>query len=75
MILGSRGVHGVRALGSVSERVAHLPGRLASSASPRRRKLGHSPVEHLRTYAHVVLDRSEIDLDNVLARERVVIPR
>jgi integrase len=26
--------------------------------------LGHSPVEHLRTYAHVVLDRREIDVDN-----------
>ncbi len=24
--------------------------------------LGHSPVEHLRTYAHVVLDRREIDV-------------
>jgi hypothetical protein len=37
--------------------------------------LGHSPVEHLRTFAHVVLDRREIDVENVLGRDRVVIPR
>lgn len=29
--------------------------------------LGHSSQEHLRTYAHVVLDRTEIDYAKVLA--------
>ena len=33
--------------------------------------LGHSPVEHVRTYAHVVLDRREVDYD-MLMRARAV---
>ena len=46
-------------------------------ATPFRRTawLGHFPVEHLRTYVHVVLERSEIDLETVLERDRIVIPR
>ena len=35
--------------------------------------LGHSPVEHLRTYAHVVLDRREIDVEKLLGRNRHVL--
>lgn len=31
--------------------------------------LGHSPVEHLRAYAHVVLDRREIAVEQLLGRE------
>jgi integrase len=34
--------------------------------------LGHSPQEHLRTYAHVVIDRTEVDYANVLGREHTV---
>jgi integrase len=32
--------------------------------------LGHSAQEHLRTYAHVVLDRSEVDYDGLLGRAK-----
>ena len=35
--------------------------------------LGHSPTEHLRTYAHATLaDRSEVDVPNLLERDRAV---
>jgi integrase len=34
--------------------------------------LGHLPQEHLRTYAHVVLDRHELDYCNLLNRDRAV---
>ena len=34
--------------------------------------LGHSAQEHLRTYAHVVIDRSEIDYTDLLADARTV---
>jgi integrase len=36
----------------------HLAGRPAAEAAAQ---LGHSPTEHLRTYAHVVVERREID--------------
>ena len=35
--------------------------------------LGHSPVEHLRTYALVVLDRREVDVEKLLGRNRHVL--
>ncbi len=34
--------------------------------------LGHSTQEHLRTYAHVVIDRSEVDYAAVM-RDRAVL--
>jgi integrase len=34
--------------------------------------LGHSPQEHLRTYAHVVIDRSELDYADLLGDARMV---
>lgn len=37
--------------------------------------LGHSSHEHLRTYAHVVLDRRELDYGELLGRDRVVLAR
>ena len=37
--------------------------------------LGHSPVEHLRTYAHVVLDRREIDVEKLLADAYSIVRR
>jgi integrase len=45
----------------------HLGGVPAAQASAW---LGHSAVEHVRTYAHVVLDRREIDYRRVSA-ERI----
>jgi integrase len=47
----------------------HLAGVSAAEASSR---LGHSPTEHLRTYAHVVLDRREIDRLELLRAVRNV---
>ena len=47
----------------------HLAGVSAAEASSR---LGHSPTEHLRTYAHVVLDRREIDCLELLGAVRSV---
>jgi integrase len=41
----------------------HLSGMPAAEAAA---KLGHSPTEHLRTYAHVVLDRGEIPASSML---------
>jgi hypothetical protein len=32
--------------------------------------LGHSPQEHLRTYAHVIIDRDEINLSAMLETEQ-----
>jgi integrase len=40
----------------------HLSGMPAAEAAA---KLGHSPTEHLRTYAHVVLDRTEIPVSTM----------
>ena len=37
--------------------------------------LGHSPVEHLRTDAHVVLDRREIDVEKLLADAHSIVRR
>jgi hypothetical protein len=34
--------------------------------------LGHSAQEHLRTYAHVVADRAELDYADLLADARLV---
>ena len=34
-------------------------------------KLGHSPQVHLGLYAHVVLDRSEVDHAAMLERDRL----
>jgi integrase len=46
----------------------HLGGVPAAQAAAW---LGHSPVEHVRTYAHVVLDRRELDYAALLrARKR-----
>jgi integrase len=42
----------------------HLGGVPAAQASAW---LGHSAQEHLRTYAHAVLDRTEIDYGGTLA--------
>jgi hypothetical protein len=37
--------------------------------------LGHSPQEHLKTYAHATLsDRSEIDDADMLGRDRTTLP-
>jgi integrase len=50
----------------------HLSGMPAAEAAG---KLGHSPTEHLRTYAHVVLDRTEIPastLVDTLGNDRAV---
>ena len=47
----------------------HLQGVAAAEAASW---LGHSAREHLRTYAHVVIDRTEIDYANVLGREHTV---
>jgi integrase len=43
----------------------HLAGYPAAEAAGW---LGHSPQEHLRTYAHVVLDRREVDHAKMLGR-------
>jgi integrase len=48
----------------------HLAGYPAAEAAAW---LGHSPQEHLRTYAHVVLDRRELDYATLLGRDRVVL--
>lgn len=48
----------------------HLAGHTAAEAASW---LGHSPAEHLRTYAHVVLDRREIDVETLLGRDRMVL--
>jgi hypothetical protein len=34
--------------------------------------LGHSAQEHLRTYAHVVIDRRELDYADLLGDARMV---
>jgi integrase len=49
----------------------HLGGMPAAEAA---QKLGHSPQEHLRTYAHVVIDRREIDY-LALLDDRTVLPQ
>lgn len=49
----------------------HLSGVPVAEAANR---LGHSAQEHLKTYAHVVLDRSEIDYSELLGEARVVPP-
>ena len=50
----------------------HLPGVPVAEAAAW---LGHSPNEHLRTYAHASLvDRREIGATNLLDRDRAVIP-
>lgn len=36
--------------------------------------LGHSPQEHLKTYAHVVLDRSEVDYRSLIGGRAVLPP-
>jgi integrase len=41
----------------------HLAGSPAAEAAGW---LGHSPQEHLRTYAHVLIDRTEINLSEML---------
>jgi hypothetical protein len=33
---------------------------------------GHSPQEHLRTYAHVLIDRRELDHRNLLGFEQMM---
>jgi hypothetical protein len=33
----------------------------------------HSAQEHLRTYAHVMLDRTELDYSKLLGRDRMVL--
>jgi len=48
----------------------HLGGVAAAQAAAW---LGHSPQEHLRTYAHVVLDRRELDYAKLLGRDRTVL--
>jgi len=47
----------------------HLQGVPAAEAASW---LGHSAQEHLRTYAHVVIDRTEVDYANVLGDARTV---
>ncbi len=47
----------------------HLQGVPAAEAASW---LGHSAQEHLRTYAHVVIDRTEVDYPNVLGDARTV---
>lgn len=49
----------------------HLGGLPAAQASAW---LGHSAQEHLRTYAHAVLDRTEIDYENFSASDLRNIP-
>lgn len=44
----------------------HLGGVPAAQASAW---LGHSAQEHLRTYAHAVLDRTELDYEDALKSE------
>jgi integrase len=48
----------------------HLSGVPAAQAAGW---LGHSAQEHLRTYAHVMLDRTELDYSKLLDRDRVVL--
>ncbi len=50
----------------------HLAGVPAAEAAAW---LGHSAQEHLRTYAHVVLDRTELDYPDMLGDARAVIHR
>ena len=47
----------------------HLQGVPAAEAAAW---LGHSAQEHLRTYAHVVFDRTEVKYANVIGREHTV---
>ena len=48
----------------------HLSGVPAAQAAGW---LGHSPQEHLRTYAHVMLDRTELDYASLLGDDRTVL--
>ena len=48
----------------------HLSGVPAAQAAGW---LGHSAQEHLRTYAHVMLDRTELDYTSLLADDRMVL--
>jgi integrase len=50
----------------------HLGGMPVAEACSH---LGHSPQVHLGLYAHVVLDRTELDYATMLERDRTVIPR
>lgn len=47
----------------------HLSGVPAAQAAGW---LGHSAQEHLRTYAHVMIDRTELDYPEMLERARLV---
>lgn len=47
----------------------HLSGVPAAQAAGW---LGHSAQEHLRTYAHVMIDRTELDYPKLLDRERMI---
>ena len=48
----------------------HLSGVPAAQAAGW---LGHSAQEHLRTYAHVMLDRTELDYAKLLGDDRTVL--
>jgi integrase len=48
----------------------HLGGVPAAQASGW---LGHSAQEHLRTYAHAMLDRTELDYSKLLGSDRTVL--
>jgi integrase len=50
----------------------HLGGVPAAQAAGW---LGHSAHEHLRTYAHVMIDRTELDYSKFLEHERSIRPR
>jgi integrase len=50
----------------------HLGGVPAAQAAGW---LGHSAQEHLRTYAHVMIDRTELDYSKFLEHERSIRPR
>lgn len=49
----------------------HLGGTPVAEAA---RWLGHSPQEHLKTYQHVVLDRSEVDYEALMRAHPVARP-
>jgi hypothetical protein len=71
-------MRGIGRNASVLTGVAHrVANRLPAQRAPVRgvgaaSRLGHSAQEHLRTHAHFVIDRSELDYADVLTNARPV---
>jgi hypothetical protein len=74
-------MRGIGRNASVLTGVAHrVANRLPAPSERRSRvrgvgaasRLGHSAQEHLRTHAHFVIDRSELDYADVLTNARPV---